>query len=130
MAKQSTLTAFGFTVTSAMQQVFNAADTQATDWALTLQQEGLTTRAEARPFVVIWAGAKYGVAVEEGQRGLKLPQDSAASKAVDRVLKAVFSADETPAEQKSSGSQDPVAALLKKFAKLSAAQKRAFKAAI
>ena len=100
------ITKFGITVSTTMQQVFNEADDKPTDWALTLAQEGLTTRALARPFVVIWAGEKYGVEVTEGQRGLKVPQDSAAAKAVDRVLKAVFAADDTTSEPKSSGAPE------------------------
>ena len=46
---------FGITVTDTMAQVFDAANTQPTDWAVTLAAEGLTTRALARPFVVLWA---------------------------------------------------------------------------
>lgn len=131
--KQTTIVAtFGtdtFNVTPTMQAVFEAADSKPTDWALTLAAEGLTTRALARPFVVIWAGKKYGKPVTQGQRGIMVPQDSDAARAVDRVLKVVFSADDAP-KTKSSGSQDPVATLLKKYADLTPAQKRAFKAAI
>lgn len=119
-----------FVVTPAMQDVFNAADSKTVDWALTLAQEGLTTRALARPFVVIWAGAKYGKPVTQGQRGLMVPQDSDAARAVDRVLKVVFAADDAPKAQKSSGSQDPVDVLLKKFKALTPAQQKKFKAAI
>jgi hypothetical protein len=95
---------FGITVTPAMQSVFEAADSTPIDWALTLAQEGLTTRALARPFVVIWAGNKYGVPVVEGQRGLTVAKNSAAEQAVKRVLAAVFSAEDTPKAPKSSPS--------------------------
>jgi len=119
-----------FTVTEAMQEVFNEANEQPTDWALRLAAEGLTTRDLARPFVVIWAGARYNETVTDGQRGLTLPQGSAAIQAVTRVLRNVFSADDTPKAPKSSGSADPVAALVRAYAKLTPAQKRAFKASI
>lgn len=93
-----------FNVTPAMQDVFEQADSRPTDWALTLAAEGLTTRALARPFVVIWAGKKYGVEVTMGQRGLTVPHGSAAIQAVTRVLGNVFSADDTPKAAKSSAS--------------------------
>ena len=101
------ITKFGLTVTKAMQDVFNAADEKPVDWALTLAQNGLADRQTARPFVVIWAGEKYGERVTNGKRGIMVPHQSNASRAVDRVLKAVFSADDRPkakAKAKSSGS--------------------------
>lgn len=111
-----------FTVTPAMQEVFNAADETPTDWAITLAEEGLTTRALARPFVVIWAGKKYGAQVREGQRGIMVPQDSDAARAVDRVLSAVFSA--VPKEPKKAnkpelarGIQAAMKPVLAKFTK-------------
>ena len=100
------ITQFGITVTDTMAKVFDAADTQPTDWAVTLAAEGLTTRAMARPFVVLWAGNKYNVPVVEGQRGLTVAKDSAAEQAVKRVLAAVFSADDTPKAPKSSGNTE------------------------
>lgn len=93
-----------FTITPAMQAVFEEANDKPTDWALRLAAEGLTTRELARPFVFIWAGQKYNEPVTQGQRGLTLPQDGAARKAANRVLANVFSADDTPKTPKSSGS--------------------------
>lgn len=100
-----------YTVTPAMQGVFNAADGAAIDWVTTLAAEGLDSRKTARPFVVLWAGKKYDAEVSKGQRGLMVPQDSNAARAVDRVLKAVFSAEEKVED--SNGSVDPVEAALK-----------------
>lgn len=114
-----------FTVTPTMVAIFDAADGAAIDWVTTLAAEGLDTRKAARPYVVIWAGAKYGSPVTEGQRGLMVPQDSAAAKAVDRVLKAVFSAEEKTEE---AGAVDPVEAALKAAKAADAALAKARKA--
>lgn len=91
------------------------------------QTLGLTTRAEARPYVLAWAAKKYGAKLEEGQRGMKLPRDSAAEKAMQRVLNTLF--PET-VPQFGREQADPVAKLVKAFEKLTAGQKRSFKAKI
>ncbi len=59
-----------------------------------LATHGVTTRDMARPFVVVIIAELYGVGkVEEGQRGYKLPRDSASDKAAGRFLDMAFGSD-------------------------------------
>lgn len=110
--------------------VFNDADNSSASFAERLLALGIDSRAAAKPFAMEWAAAKYKAKIEQGQRGDKLPRDSAAEKAMNRVLSICFPSADLPAKSEGRGKADPVEALLKKYAALTAAQKRAFKAAL
>jgi hypothetical protein len=117
---------------SAVFAVFNAADEDVSlaDRLLTL---GIGDRATARPLAVEWAAAKYKTKAIEGQRGLTLPHGSTALQAVQRVLSAIFPSVDMPQTKPSKATAnkvDPVKAMVTRYAKLTAAEKRRFLAAI
>ena len=116
----------------------NARITLVTD----LKAAGVTTLEEARPWAIKWACAKTGAKFNLSARG-KVMLDSQHPKyeGAKTTLRDVLLAFEgkkrggkkregKKREGGSSGAADPVALLLKKYAALTAAQKRAFKAAI
>ena len=112
--------------------VFNAADEDVSlaDRLLTL---GIGDRATARPLAVEWAAAKYKTKIVKGQRGDTLPRDSAAERAMNRVLSVIFpSADMPKAKTKkpTANKVDPVKAMVTSYTKLTAAEKRRFLASI
>ena len=112
--------------------VFNDADTSSASFAERLFALGVADRATAKPLAMEWASKKYKAPITSGQRGDKLPSNSAAERAMYRVLDVCFpKADAVaPAAGKERADADPVAKLLKAYAKLTAAEKRKFKAAI
>ena len=111
--------------------VFNDADNESASFAERLLKLGIGDRATAKPFAMEWAAKKYGVKIEQGQRGDKLPRDSAAEKAMNRVLSVCFPAVDLPQTKPAKSNQaDPVAKMLAAYAKLSAGEKRSFKAAL
>ena len=120
-----------FTInTKAINAVFNDADNKSASFTERLLKLGIGTRADAKPFAMKWAAEKYGVSIEQGLRGDKLPRDSAAEKAMNRVLGICFPSVDTAKPSGVSNKVDPVAALVKKFATLSKAEQRRFLAAI
>jgi hypothetical protein len=113
--------------------VFTDADNLSATFTDRLLTLGLGDRATARPFAMEWAAAKYGVKIVEGQRGNTLPRDSAAERAMNRVLSICFpSVDMTkPTTKKPTANKvDPVKSLVTRYTKLSAAEKRRFLASI
>lgn len=108
-------------LTAAISDIFNDADNSATGFLERLMAQGLGDRATARPYVLRWASAKYGVKIVEGQRGEKLPKDSAADLAVKRVLEACYGPATASA---SSGKGEPT------LVKIKAVERAAFKALI
>jgi hypothetical protein len=114
-------------------KVFELADNSSASFAARLAAIGLDDRAAAKPVAMAWAAQKYEAVIEAGQRGFKLPRDSAAEKAMYRVLDVCFPREEA-FSVKSSDQADPVAALLKSFGKkydaLTPGQKRSVKAGI
>ena len=111
--------------------MFDLADNLSASLADYLFSLGLSDRATAKPFAMRWAAKKYGATIEQGQRGDKLPRDSAAEKAMNRALAQCFPATDLPkATPAASNQTDVVAKLLKAYAKLTPAEKRKFKAAI
>ena len=108
--------------------VFAAADKSSASFAEQLLALGVGDRATARPLAMEWAARKYGVTIEQGQRGDKLPRDSAAEKAMLRVLDVCFPRVDAPKPKiNAARAADPVEKLLADFAKLTAGQKRSFK---
>lgn len=110
--------------------VFNDADKSSASFADRLMRLGIASRAEAKPWAMQWAAQKYGAKIEQGQRGDKLPRDSAAEKAMNRVLSVCFPAVDMPKAPRSNNKTDAVAKLLKAYAGLSAAEKRRFLAGL
>lgn len=112
---------------SAVFAVFNDADNSSASFAVRLMELGIASRAEAKPFAMEWAAAKHKVAIKQGQRGATLPRDSAAEKAMNRVLQVCYpSADLKKSGKRTANKVDPVAALFKKWEALSASEKRRF----
>lgn len=97
-----------------------------------LKAAGVTTLEDARQWGIRWVCAKTGAAFNESKGG-KLMLDSKHAKyekAKTALRDLLLAFEGKKREGGSSGSADPVAALLKKYAELTPAQKRAFKAAI
>jgi hypothetical protein len=111
---------------SAIFAVFNDADTSSASFADRLFQLGVGDRATAKPLAMEWAATKYKATIEQGQRGDKLPRNSAAERAMFRVLDVCFPKADMPATPKESSQSDPVTKLLKAYAKLTPAEKRKF----
>lgn len=84
--------------TKAIYDVFNDADNLSASFAERLMALGIDSRAAAKPFAMDWAAAKYNVAIVEGQRGAKLPRDSAAEKAMNRVLSVCYPSVDLPSK--------------------------------
>ena len=107
--------------------VFNDADKSSASFAERLMALGIASRADARPLAMEWAAKKHGVAIKQGQRGATLPRDSAAEKAMNRVLQVCYpSADLKKSGKRTANKVDPVATLFKKWEALSASEKRRF----
>ena len=112
--------------TIAINAVFEAVDKSSTSFTERLLALGVGTRAIAYPLAMQWASKKYGDKIVSGQRGDKLTRDSAADKAMRRVLDVCFPPAERPQSTKSANKTDPVTSLLKKYAALTGAEKRRF----
>jgi len=110
--------------------IFNTIENASCDFAEKLLELGID-RVIGRALCMEWASAKHGTRiVQGGQRGPALPAGSAAQKAFSRVCLFVWPAESaTPSKAKRSNT-DPVAKLLAAYGKLTAGQKRSFKAGI
>ena len=109
--------------------VFNDADNESASFAVRLMELGIASRAEAKPFAMEWAADKYKVVIKQGQRGAMLPRDSAAEKAMNRVLQVCYPKADAPkpkTPKATANKSDPVEALFKKWKALSSAEKRRF----
>ena len=73
-----------------------------------------------------WAAKKHGVAIKQGQRGATLPRDSAAERAMNRVLQVCFPSADLKSAKRTANKVDAVDALLKKYQALTASEKRRF----
>jgi len=117
--------------TKAIYAVFNEADDVSPTLAAVLMQHGIDSRKAAYPFAVQWAAEKHDTKVIQGQRGVTLPQNSAAIKAVTRVLNTIYpSVDVAKPKAKTANKADPVKSLVTRFTALTAAEKRRFLASI
>lgn len=114
--------------------IFEQAEQVSVNLAEQLLLLGIGNKAEARPYALAWAAAKYGVKVRAGQRGdgfdRSTRQGEAAHKAVQRVLNFIYPPSDIPSSNKVAKQVDEVARLIKKFEGLTAAQKRRFLAGI
>ena len=111
----------------AIYTVFNNADNTSASFTDQLLALGIASRADAKPFAMEWAAAKYQARITQGQRGAKLPRDSAAERAMNRVLGICFpSADKPKSHKATANKTDEVAKLFKAWSALSGAEKRRF----
>ncbi len=113
----------------AIYAVFADADNESASFAVRLMELGIASRAEAKPFAMEWASKKHSN--EPIKQGLQGPtfvrRDTAAEKAMNRVLAICYPKVDMPTPKKSANNKtDPVAALFKKWKALSAAEKRRF----
>lgn len=121
-------------VLAASAPTFELADGSSASFADELMKAGIASRAEARPYAMAWAIAKYAdTGLKEGQRGLTYTRrDSASERAVNRVLAACYPSVDLP-KAKATGRKHTASAvekLVAAYEKLSAAEKRSFKAKI
>lgn len=118
------------TIKAAAFAVFNDADNLSASCTDRLLSLGFADRATAKPVAMEWAAAKYKAKIEQGQRGAKLPRDSAAERAMNRVLAICFPAADAPKAARQHAPQDAVERALKAYAKLTGPEKRSFKLAL
>ena len=116
---------------NAIYSVFNNADKSSASFTEQLLALGIGDRATARPHAMRWAAGKYGAKITQGQRGEMLPRDSAAERAMNRVLEVCFPrADKPKAKAGYANKTDAVQSLINKFQKLTKAEQRRFLAGI
>ena len=116
-----------------IQQVFDDADKGSLGFAERLLSLGIASRAEAKPHAMAWASIAYNAPIESGRQGDKLPRDSDAVRAMNRVLATCFPSVDKPSTvnpKRTANKTDEVAKLIKAYAKLTGAEKRRFKASI
>ena len=113
--------------------VFTDADNMSLNFAERLFALGIADKKTAKPYAMRWAAKKYStvdnpVKLEIGQRGEKLPRDSAAEKAFYRVLKLCFPDVDTKAEKSVTikATKSALEKALAAFAKLSENEKDEF----
>jgi hypothetical protein len=111
----------------AIYAVFTDADNLSASFTERLMALGIASRAEAKPFAMEWAAKKHNVSITQGLQGAKLPRDSAAERAMNRVLSICYPKADLPKPKKTSANKaDPVAKLFTQWQALSAAEKRRF----
>jgi hypothetical protein len=117
---------------SAVFAVFNDADKSSASFTERLLELGIASRTDAKPLAMEWASKKYDAQIKEGQRGMTfVKRDTAAERAMNRVLGVCFPSADMPKSGKAVANKvDDVAKLLKKFNELTGAQKRRFLASI
>lgn len=108
--------------------IFNKVEGASCDFAEQLLVLGVD-RVVGRALCMEWASTKHKTPIAMGQRGLMLPQDSAARKAMSRVIGFIWPSESTP-KKKTRSKVDPIEALIKKINALTPAQRRRIRAAI
>ena len=113
-------------------KVFSDADNESANFTERLLALGIASRSEAKPLCIEWASGKYNEPTRMGNQGLTFKRrDSAAERAVSRVLGVCYpKADAPKSKSKTSKKTDPVAKLIKSYQGLTAAQKRRFLASV
>ena len=119
---------------TAVYAVFNQADKSSVSFAEQLLEQGIGSRAEARPHAIEWASKKYSVKTKKGQRGLTfVKRDTDAERACDRVLAVCFPSVDMPkpkSPKPTANKVDAVAKVVKAYTALTAVEKRRFLKAI
>jgi len=115
---------------NAVYAVFNLADKSSVSFAEQLLEQGIGSRAEARPHAIEWASKKYSVKTKQGQRGLTfVKRDTDAERACDRVLAICFPSVDMPkpkTPKPTANKVDAVAKVVKAYTALTAVEKRRF----
>ena len=107
--------------------VFNDADNESASFAERLLALGIASVSDAKPLAMEWAAEKYKARITQGQRGATLPRNSAAERAMYRVLGVCFPKADKPKTHKATANKtDAVAKLFKAWSALSGAEKRRF----
>ena len=107
--------------------VFNDADTSSASFTERLLALGIASAADAKPLAMEWAAAKHNARITQGQRGATLPRNSAAERAMYRVLGVCFPKADKPKTAKATANKtDAVSKLFKAWSALSGAEKRRF----
>ena len=110
--------------------VFNKVADTGTTFAVELAALGVD-EVVGRALAMEWAAAKYKAPITMGQRGLMLPQGSAARMAMFRVISFIWPSESATSKKKAKrNTTDPVEALIKKINALTPAQRRRIRAAI
>ncbi len=110
-------------------KVFTAIEAQSDAWAESLAKAGIVG-PDIKVYAVIWVAEQSGVAPKDGQRGLTFDKGSEPYNRVEYLVNVATGKAAAKAAKRKSDATDPVAALLKKYTELTAAQKRSFKAQI
>jgi hypothetical protein len=116
---------------NAVYAVFNLADKESVSFAEQLLEQGIASRAEARPHAIEWASKKYSnEPIKMGQRGLTfVKRDTNAERACDRVLEVCYPKADAPkpkSPKRSANKTDAVAKVVKAYTALTAVEKRRF----
>lgn len=111
----------------AASKVFTQIEDQSDKWAEALAKAGIVG-ADIRPFAVAYVATVSDVAPTMGQRGLCFKKDSTEDSRVKYLVAVATGKAAAKAAKRKGDATDPVAALLAKYAALTPAQKRSFKA--
>lgn len=115
---------------NAAAKVFTQIENQSDVWAESLARAGIMG-PDIRVYAIMWVAEQSGIAPKDGLRGLTFDKGSEPYNRVEYLVNvATGKAAAKAAKRKSGNATDPVADLLKKYAALTAAQKRSFKAKI
>jgi hypothetical protein len=109
--------------------IFNKVSDTACDFAEKLLGMGVDETV-GRALCMEWASAKYKTPITMGQRGLRLPEGSAARMAMFRVVSFIWPSQTTPKKKAKRSKVDPIEALIKKINALTPQQRRRIRAAI
>lgn len=112
---------------TAAAKVFTQIESQSDVWAEALAKAGIMG-PDIRVYAIMWVSEQSGVAPKDGQRGLCFTKDSTEDSRVKYLVAVATGKAAVKAAKRKSDAADPVEALLKKYAALTPAQKRSFKA--
>lgn len=112
---------------TAAAKVFTQIENQSDVWAEALAKAGIMG-PDIRVYAIMWVAEQSGIAPKDGQRGLCFTKDSTEDSRVKYLVAVATGAAAAKAAKRKSNATDPVEALLKKYAELTPAQKRSFKA--
>jgi len=115
---------------AAATKVFAAIESQSDVWAESLAKAGIMG-ADIKVYAVIYVAEQSGKMPKPSQRGgLTFDKGTTEYNRVEYLVRVASGAAAAKAAKRSAGKVDLVAKLLKAYAELSPAQKRAFKAQI
>ena len=123
--------AFNTTAYTAASKVFREIEAASDKWAEALAKAGIVG-ADIKPFAVAYVSEMTGVAPHPSRSGGELifTKDSKEHNRVRYLVDVATGAAAQKAATRTSSKTDPVAKLVEAYKALTAAQKRAFKAAI